>query len=115
MPSELLSTALKRQRLFIVNGIQYLGTVKKEEDGTIKISEAFKFNVSSESEVFKGWVAARHVGELESFELEGGNNQLTIKDLSEKQKLLIDSVAATAEYAVKYALKEVEKSAILNS
>jgi hypothetical protein len=108
------ATALREQQIFICNGIQYLGTLKKEGE-TLKASDALQFTSNDEKQIFREWVAARHTDDLENFEIDGGNNQITRKNLTDKQLMIADSVAASADYAVKYALKDVEKNAILDS
>lgn len=113
MPAEKTTTALKKQTIFIVNGMQYLGTIKKEGSGGYSVTDAYKFSSSDEEEIFLNWCAAKHAGDLEEFEIDTDN--ITRKKLSEKQQLLADAVAARADYAVDNAVRSLEKTAILNS
>lgn len=118
MPAEILVTALKRQKIFILNGDEYFGTVKAAAaDGVpgYNITEAIPVEGKTITEVMKTWCAARNIDDLQSFGVTGGNNSLTIKELSEKQVVIAEAVAANVNLALKYALKEVENKAIMKS
>lgn len=104
------SLAAEIKKLSIVNiaGTTYLAKVKKIEGG-IELTEAVETKETFEDSV-AAWIKANNIGELEEITSEGIGASFSKKNFNEEQKMQIDIIAAKAEYAIKYAVAELQNS-----
>lgn len=85
-----------------VNGTQYFGKVKKDEDGGVIIYEAVQAEGSLESTI-TSWLKAFNLQKLETLSLQG-DMTLVEKSLNEAQKETIELLVLKAAQAARTAL-----------
>jgi len=108
-----LNEEIKGLKIFSLNGSNFIG-VHKTVEGGIEVSQAFPVATSDFKQVIKGWIKAKNLNQLETFTVEGENNTLVTKGFTEEKLMVIDIVAAQADYAMKYAVANIQNDAIDN-
>jgi hypothetical protein len=106
-----LAEQIKQLSFVTVQGIQYIGKVEKTEAGC-RLSEASTVVVKSFPETIKTWIKYKNLSNLEEYLTEGLQVSYSKKEFNEEQKMKIDIIAAEAEYAIKYAIPNLQNSAI---
>jgi len=104
-------TILKGLNILNVNGANYIGGVETIEGGGAKISNAIAVTGDNFKSHVKQWILAANLNKLESVEIEGIGATYAKKPFSEEQLMVIDIAIATANYAFKYALANLQNSA----
>lgn len=107
-----LSEEIKALKIFSLNGANFLGTVIKSDKGELTVKDTITVTVADFKTVIKNWIKAKNLNKLEVFEVDGNNNTLVTKSFTEQQHMVIDIVAAEAEYAIKYALANIQNDAL---
>lgn len=105
---ENLTNRIKELSLVNVEGTQYLAKIEKIENG-IKLVEAVPA-VSRFDDSISNWIKAANLNQLESITTEGMGATFSKKEFSEQQLMEIDIIAAKAEYAIKYAVADLQNS-----
>lgn len=105
-----LAAEVSALQIINLNGTNYLGNLEKSEGGFL-LSKAIEC-VSSFEESVKEWIRKNNLNALQSLSIEGENVSVVRKDFTEQQRLEIGIIAAKADYAIKYAVSELQNSKI---
>lgn len=103
-----LAEEIKKLAIVSIAGTTYLGKVKKIDNG-IELSDAVSTADTFEASI-ADWIKAKNLGKLEDITSEGLGASFSKKGFNEEQKMVVDIVAAKAEYAIKYALAGLQNS-----
>ena len=106
-----LNNQIKELKVLSIGNTSYLGLKEKTETG-YKITKAIEVEEGASFEAsIKEWIKANNINQLIETE-EEGMVAIGTKGFTEKQKMEIDIIASQAEYAIKYALGNLQNAAI---
>jgi len=93
----------------IINGVSYVGDLKKNEDGTMTLSKAMSFEgtTMSRSDLSK-YLKLKNLGELENLDFGGTGISWSISVLSENENMMLQIGEIAMKSAKGRAVKEVE-------
>ena len=107
---ETLAEKILDLQMINLNGSNYIGSVEKVEGG-FELTDAVECSSSFETSI-KNWIKADNMNSLQKMSCVGDGISVVTKDFTEQQKLEITIIASKADYAIKYAVKELENSKI---
>ena len=93
-----------------LNGTSYIGAVDQVEGG-FELTDAVECGSSFESSI-KSWIKANNMNALQKLSCVGDGISVVKKDFTEQQQLEVTMIASKAEYAIKYAVNELQNSKI---
>ena len=102
-----IAEKLKTLQFINIGGCQYLGKKEKVKD-VVTISNAVPVNDTFDDTI-KDWIRKDNLNQLEEI-VEEGMVTVSSKNFTEEQKMIIDIIAAQAEHAIKYAVKNLENN-----
>lgn len=98
-----------KMRKVNINGINYLGTIVKNEDGTFTLNDAFELRSGIVSQdAFLNYLEAKNLDELEPLEFGGQGNNYTIFKITKDQKLDLQVCELSMKRAKSTAVKRLE-------
>lgn len=108
MSKKALLTRVKELTIINMSGTQYLGVKEKTENG-FKITSAIESSGDTFEEDIKNWIKADNINQLTEIE-EEGQAKVASKKFTEQQEMKISSIVADAEYAMKYAVGNLQNN-----